>query len=91
MKVRWTMPAFQDLKAITRRIGKENPSAARNIAKTIFDAGNALELFPQRGRDRNGRTAGAYRRERCARAIAPRQRPSAEGRQEDFHVRSAGP
>jgi toxin ParE1/3/4 len=50
MQVRWTEPAAQDLENITRRIRKENPAAARNVAKTLFDGGNALDTFPNRGR-----------------------------------------
>ena len=56
MLVRWTMSAAEDLKRIARHIRKENPAAARHVARTIFDAGNALALFPQRGRE--GRIAG---------------------------------
>jgi plasmid stabilization system protein ParE len=42
MLVRWTAPAAEDPKRITRYIHKDNPTAARNVAKTIFDAGNSL-------------------------------------------------
>jgi toxin ParE1/3/4 len=56
MLVRWTLPAVEDLKRITRYIRKDNPSSARYVAKTIFDAGNGLTTFPQRGR--NGRIMG---------------------------------
>jgi addiction module RelE/StbE family toxin len=56
MLVRWTLPAVDDLKDITRYIRKNNPASARHVAKTIFDAGNALNRFPQRGRE--GRIAG---------------------------------
>lgn len=56
MIVRWTTAAAQDLTRITRRIHRDNPTAARNVAKTIFDAGNALETFPNRGRE--GRIPG---------------------------------
>jgi addiction module RelE/StbE family toxin len=51
MLVRWTSPAAKDLSQITRRIRMDNPTAARKVAKTIFDAGNALESFPNRGRE----------------------------------------
>ena len=56
MIVRWTTAAAQDLTRITRHIRRDNPTAARNVAKTIFDAGNALETFPNRGRE--GRIPG---------------------------------
>jgi plasmid stabilization system protein ParE len=38
MQVRWTAPAARDLQEIARYIRKDNPSAARTVAKTIFDA-----------------------------------------------------
>jgi len=56
MLVRWTMPAAEDLQHIARYIRRDNPTAARKVAKTIFDAGNALEAFP--GRGRTGRIPG---------------------------------
>ncbi len=56
MQVRWTAPAAQDLQEITRFIRKDNPSAARSVAKALFDAANSLEGFPLRGRA--GRVAG---------------------------------
>jgi addiction module RelE/StbE family toxin len=56
MQVRWTMPAADDLRRIARYIRRDRPLAARNVAKTIFDAGNGLEIFPERGR--KGRIPG---------------------------------
>ena len=56
MQVRWTAPAAQDLQEIARYIRKDNPSAARAIAKALFDAGNGLDGFPYKGRV--GRIAG---------------------------------
>jgi len=56
MLVRWTAPAAEDLKRITRYIRKQNPTAARHVATTIFDAANSLDTFPNRGRE--GRIAG---------------------------------
>jgi len=56
MIVRWTTPAAQDLQRVTRRIRRDNPTAARKVAQTVFDAGNALEDFPNRGRE--GRIPG---------------------------------
>jgi toxin ParE1/3/4 len=50
MKVRWTQPAAEDLRQITRYIRKDNPTAARHVAKTIFDAANDLNTFPRLGR-----------------------------------------
>ena len=56
MKVRWTAPAAQNLQEITHYIRKDNRSAARAVAKALFDAANGLENFPYRGRV--GRIAG---------------------------------
>jgi toxin ParE1/3/4 len=50
------MPAALDLRRIARYIRRDNPTAARNVAKTIFEAANGLEEFPNRGRA--GRIAG---------------------------------
>jgi len=56
MQVRWTAPSAQDLREIARYIQKDNPSAARAVAKALFDAANGLDVFPSRGRE--GRIAG---------------------------------
>jgi addiction module RelE/StbE family toxin len=56
MQVRWTTPAAQDLQEIARFIRKDSPSAARTIAKILFDAANSLDLFPLKGRE--GRVVG---------------------------------
>ena len=56
MQVLWTTSAAADLKYITRHIRKDNPAAARNVAKRIFDAGNSLDTLSQRGRE--GRITG---------------------------------
>lgn len=49
-QVRWTAPAADDLQQITQYIREDNPTAARAVAKTIFDAANSLETSPFRGR-----------------------------------------
>jgi addiction module RelE/StbE family toxin len=49
--VRWTTPAAYDLQEIARYIRKDSPSAARAVAKALFDAGNSLDIFPLRGRE----------------------------------------
>jgi plasmid stabilization system protein ParE len=36
MLVRWTAPAAEDPERFTRHIRKDNPTAARNVAKTIL-------------------------------------------------------
>ncbi|MGA2085818.1 MAG: type II toxin-antitoxin system RelE/ParE family toxin [Terracidiphilus sp.] len=50
MQVRWTTPAAQDLEEITLYIQRDSESAARAVAKTLFDAANSLDLMPSRGR-----------------------------------------
>ena len=50
MRLRWTSPAAQDLYRITRYIQRDNPTAARKVAKTIYDGCTSLADMPQRGR-----------------------------------------
>jgi toxin ParE1/3/4 len=56
MRLRWTVPAAQDLYIITRHIQRDNPTAAREIARTLYDGCEGLERFPHRGR--RGRIEG---------------------------------
>lgn len=56
MEVRWTAPAAQDLYRIAIHIRRHNPSAARAVAKTIYDGCESLADFPHRGR--SGRIPG---------------------------------
>ena len=56
MPVRWTRPAAQDLHHIASRIQRDNPTAARRVATTLYDGCMGLEMFPTRGRI--GRIAG---------------------------------
>jgi toxin ParE1/3/4 len=50
MEVRWSTLAVEDLERIFRRIEKDNPTAARETVKTIYDGCEALRDFPHRGR-----------------------------------------
>ncbi len=50
MRLRWTAPAAQDLYRITRYIRRDNPTAAREVAKTIYDGCESLIHSPHRGR-----------------------------------------
>jgi addiction module RelE/StbE family toxin len=50
MEVRWSTPAAEDLERIFRRIEKSNPTAAREVVKTIYDGCHALKDFPHLGR-----------------------------------------
>lgn len=45
-----TPPAAQDLYRLTRYIRRDNPEAARKVAKTIYDGFESLVRFPHRGR-----------------------------------------
>ena len=54
--MRWTESAAKDLRGITRYIRKDNPAAARAVAKATLDAADSLSLFPFKGRD--GKIAG---------------------------------
>jgi toxin ParE1/3/4 len=56
MRLRWTVPAAKDLYNITRHIRRDNPTAAREVAKTLYDGCASLENFPYRGR--RGRIRG---------------------------------
>ena len=49
MQVRWTAPAAQDLEDIPLYIQKDSESAARAVAKALFDAANSLDILPSRG------------------------------------------
>ena len=57
MKVRWSLPAAEDLERICERIEPDNPEAARRVARTIYEGCARLKEFPNRGRASN-RMAG---------------------------------
>jgi toxin ParE1/3/4 len=56
MQVRWSTLAVEDLERIFHRIDKDNPTAARETVKAIYDGCRALSQFPHRGRP--GRMSG---------------------------------
>lgn len=56
MRVRWTKPASEDLQRITRGIRRHNPTAAREVATTLYDGSMSLEFLS--GRGRKGRIMG---------------------------------
>jgi toxin ParE1/3/4 len=56
MEVRWSTLAVEDLERIFRHIEKDNPSAAHDIVKTIYEGCAELRNFPHRGRP--GRMSG---------------------------------
>jgi len=49
-QVHWTISALADLREIRRYIEEFNPSAAREVAQRLLDAGNSLVTLPHRGR-----------------------------------------
>jgi plasmid stabilization system protein ParE len=44
MRLRWTVPAAKDLYSIARYIRRDNPAAARDVAKTIYDGWRASSI-----------------------------------------------
>jgi len=56
MRLRWTTPAAQDLYRIVQHIQEDHPSAAAEVAKTIYEGCGTLRDFPRRGR--GGRIPG---------------------------------
>ena len=58
MELRWSLPAAEDLERICQRIERDNPDAARRVARTIYDGCARLKDFPHIGRvssRKNGR------------------------------------
>jgi addiction module RelE/StbE family toxin len=50
MEVCWSVPAAEDLERICERIDRDNPEAARRVARTIHDGCACLKGFPHLGR-----------------------------------------
>jgi len=50
MRVRWTTPAANDLYNIVQHIQQDDPAAAAEVAKTLYDGCGSLRNFPNRGR-----------------------------------------
>lgn len=57
MRLRWTLPAAEDLTRICDHIHKDSPAAALRVARTIYQGVQSLRQFPQRGR--TGRVEGS--------------------------------
>jgi len=51
MEVRWSVPAAEDLERICARIERNNPEAARRVAKIIYDGCTQLRDFPNLGHE----------------------------------------
>ena len=49
-EVIWTEPALQELDAIADYIALDNPAAASDLVKEVFDKTERLENFPKSGR-----------------------------------------
>ena len=56
MRVRWTADATDDLERISDYIAEDRPVTARRIALDIIRSVDALDTFPNRGRQ--GRVEG---------------------------------
>ena len=50
MEIRWSLPAAEDLLRICEWIERDNPEAARRVAKIIYDGCARLRNFPNIGR-----------------------------------------
>ena len=50
MEVRWSLPAAEDLERICNWISRDNPEAARQVARAIYDSCGQLKDFPNMGR-----------------------------------------
>ena len=50
MEIRWSVPAVEDLERICARIERDNPEAARRVAKIIYEGCAQLKDFPSLGR-----------------------------------------
>lgn len=53
MEVRWSFIAADDLERICAWIERDNPEAARRVAKIIYDGCGQLKDFPNLGRISN--------------------------------------
>jgi len=50
MEIRWSPEAVEDLERVVRHIQRDNFTAARKVADTIYTGVTNLENFPNRGR-----------------------------------------
>ena len=55
-EVLWSDQALLDLEAIHTYIAADKPLAADAFARTLYEAGDSLQHFPQRGRPTANRT-----------------------------------
>jgi plasmid stabilization system protein ParE len=50
MKVAWSFVALGNLIETNKYISSENPEAARKVINDIYDTGNKIKKFPEKGR-----------------------------------------
>jgi toxin ParE1/3/4 len=50
MKVAWSYVALGNLIEANKYISSENPEAGRKVINDIYDAGNKIKEFPEKGR-----------------------------------------
>jgi addiction module RelE/StbE family toxin len=50
VELRWSLPAAEDLERICERIERDNPDAAGQVARTIYEGCARLKDFPHLGR-----------------------------------------
>src|SRR5659263_767856 len=50
MKVAWSYVALGNLIEANKYISSENPEAARKVINDIYEAGNKIKEFPEKGR-----------------------------------------
>ena len=50
MKIRWSLPAADDFERICDRIERDDPEAARRVARIIYDGCARLKEHPGLGR-----------------------------------------
>ena len=50
MKVAWSYVALGNLIETNKYIASENPEAARKVINDIFEVGNKIKVFPEKGR-----------------------------------------
>ena len=50
MKVAWSFVALGNLIETNKYISSENPEAARKVINDIYDTGNKIKEFPEKGR-----------------------------------------
>jgi toxin ParE1/3/4 len=50
VKIRWSLPAAEDLERVCAWIEQENPEASKRVAKIVYEGCARLKAFPNMGR-----------------------------------------